>query len=95
MNELFPFYNLMLVLKEERRWCICIISIHSSNCSTCFSHFVDTLEKKRATTSKNMKVNILSDYLYSLNDDEDGSFFIATDYNTRKYKNLKVNETSQ
>ena len=48
-----------------------IISIHSGNCSTCFSHFVDTCEKIRATNSKNMKVNILSDYLYSLNDDEE------------------------
>jgi len=50
---------------------VSIISIHSGNCSTCFSHFVDTCEKIRATNSKNMKVNILSDYLYSLNDDEE------------------------
>ena len=48
-----------------------ITSIHPSDCSTCFSHFVDTCEKIRATNSKNMKVNILSDYLYSLNDDEE------------------------
>jgi DNA ligase 1 len=50
---------------------VSIISIHSGNCSTCFSHFVDTCEKIRATNSKNMKINILSDYLYSLNDDEE------------------------
>jgi DNA ligase-1 len=48
-----------------------IISVHSGNCSTFFSHFVDTCEKIRATNSKNTKVNILSDYLYSLNDDEE------------------------
>jgi DNA ligase-1 len=36
-----------------------------------FWRFVDTCEKIRATTSKNMKVNILSDYLHSLNYDEE------------------------
>jgi DNA ligase-1 len=50
---------------------VSIISIDSGNCSTFFSHFVDTCEKIRATNSKNTKVNILSDYLYSLNDDEE------------------------
>ncbi|MFL6365786.1 MAG: ATP-dependent DNA ligase [Nitrososphaeraceae archaeon] len=46
------------------------IFIHSSNDSTKFSHFVDTCEKIRTTTSKNMKVDIISEYLFSLNDDE-------------------------
>ncbi len=47
------------------------ISVRSSKDPTRFSHFVDTCEKIRATTSKNVKINILSDYLYSLNDDEE------------------------
>ena len=46
---------------------ICIPPI---NDSTLFSHFVNTCEKIRATTSKNMKVNVLSEYLFSLNDDK-------------------------
>jgi len=47
------------------------ISVRSSKDLTGFSHFVDTCEKIRATTSKNVKINILFDYLYSLNDDEE------------------------
>jgi DNA ligase 1 len=40
-----------------------------SNESGKFSDFVDVCEKIRGTTSKNMKVNFLADYLSSLNDE--------------------------
>ncbi|HYY66916.1 MAG TPA: ATP-dependent DNA ligase [Nitrososphaeraceae archaeon] len=43
---------------------------------TQFRHFVDICEKIRAATSKNLKVDILSDYLLSL-DDDDESLTIA------------------
>ncbi|MGB8935114.1 MAG: ATP-dependent DNA ligase [Candidatus Nitrosopolaris sp.] len=43
--------------------------IHSTNDPTQFSYFVDTCEKIRATSSRNMKINILSEYLFSLNDE--------------------------
>ena len=34
-----------------------------------FSHFANTCEKIRETSSKNMKVNVLSEYLSSLDDE--------------------------
>ena len=57
----------MLIFLYKIKRCICIPPI---NDSTLFLHFVDTCEKIRATASKNMKVNVLSEYLFSLNDDE-------------------------
>src|ERR671932_2244820 len=57
----------MLIFLYKIKRCICIPPI---NDSTLFSHFVNTCEKIRANTSKNMKVNVLSEYLFSLNDDE-------------------------
>ena len=46
-----------------------VFSIHSVKDSTRFSDFADTCEKIRATPSKNMKINILSKYLLSLDDE--------------------------
>jgi DNA ligase-1 len=60
-----------------------IISVHSGNCSTYFSHFVDACEKIRATNSKNMKVSILSDYLYSLSDDEESLPIVVLFFSSR------------
>ena len=56
----------MLILSKVRR----CASIHLSTNPTLFRHFVDICEKIRAAASKNLKVNILSDYLLFLNDDE-------------------------
>ncbi|MGC2484123.1 MAG: ATP-dependent DNA ligase [Nitrososphaeraceae archaeon] len=44
-------------------------SVVSAEISTHFSHFVHLCEKILGTTSKNMKVNFLSEYLSSLNDE--------------------------
>lgn len=44
-------------------------SVLSADNSTQFSDFVNICERIRATTSKNMKVNLLSEYLSSLNDE--------------------------
>lgn len=44
-------------------------SVLSANISTHFSRFVQLCEKVLGTTSKNMKVNFLSEYLSSLNDE--------------------------
>ncbi|HJT47823.1 MAG TPA: ATP-dependent DNA ligase [Nitrososphaeraceae archaeon] len=60
-----------------------IISVHSGNCSTYFSHFVDACEKIRATNSKNMKVSILSDYLYSLSNDEESLPIVVLFFSSR------------
>lgn len=45
-----------------------VVYTQPSDNSTQFSHFVDVCEKIRATTSKNLKVNILSEYLSSLDE---------------------------
>jgi DNA ligase 1 len=44
-------------------------SVLSDNISTYFSRFVNLCEKVLGTASKNMKVNLLSEYLSSLNDE--------------------------
>lgn len=56
----------MLILSKARR----CASIQLSTDPTQFRHFVDICEEIRAAASKNLKVNILSDYLLFLNDDE-------------------------
>jgi len=56
----------MLILFKARRRA----SIHLSTNPTQFRYFVEICEKIRAAASKNLKVNILSDYLLFLNDDE-------------------------
>jgi len=50
------------ILKES------VVYTQPSDNSTQFSYFVDVCEKIRATTSKNLKVNILSEYLSSLDE---------------------------
>ena len=62
---MFSFYNVNDATSINEAY----ILIHSSNSFTQFSYFVDVCEKIHATTSKNMKVNILSEYLFSLNDE--------------------------
>jgi len=52
-------------LKQRR--CICVSSVKDS---TLFPNFVNACEKILATSSKNIKVDILSEYLLSLDDDE-------------------------
>ena len=62
---MFSFYNVIDDTSINEAY----ILIHSSNSFTQFSYFVNVCEKIHATTSKNMKVNILSEYLFSLNDE--------------------------
>ena len=62
---MFSFYN----VNDDTSINEVYILIQSSNSFNQFSYFVNVCEKIHATTSKNMKVNILSEYLLSLNDE--------------------------